>query len=77
MRRRVSSLYLIKIAQKRDEMSYTYHLMIHIGLTTRYLLLMESATRKTTAGSPILAVRNPMMVKERMTARGAVTGVGF
>ena len=51
-----------KIAQKRDEISCAYYLMIHIGLTTRYLLLMKSATGKTTAGSPILVVMNPMVM---------------
>ena len=53
---------LNKIQQKRDEMSCAYGLMIHIGLTTPYLLLMKSSAGKTTAGPPILVVISLMLV---------------
>ena len=51
-----------KMAQKRDYMSCVYCLVKYMGLTTRYLLLVKSATGKTTVGPPILAVMNPMVV---------------
>ena len=51
-----------KIAQKRYDMSCAYCLIIHIGLTTRYLFFIMLAAGKITAGLPILVVVNPMVV---------------